>query len=652
VTAGRSAVGEDHRLLAAIVECSQDAIVGCSPDGVILSWNRAAEHLYGYTSKQAIGSSLSILEPPSDAHGFAGILERIRKGEENVRFEDAHVRADGTRVHVSIVVSPIFDASLRGIGASMIARDVGEAGWTEARFRSLLDSALDAMVIVAEDGTIGLVNAKTEAMFGYSRRELVGGRVELLMPARFRSWHGAQRGAYFVDPQVRPMGTGLDLFGLHKNGHEFPVDISLNPLETEEGVLVTAVIRDVSERKASERAERELAAEHQEFELKLVETQKLEALGVLAGGIAHDFNNLLGVILGNTSLALRSLSAGTPLHALLEQVELAARRSGELAKQMLAYSGKGMFVVQPVALSELVHGIAELIQGTISKKAVLTSTFAPDTPTIEGDVTQLRQIVLNLITNASEAIGDEPGTIEVMTGPIDADRSVLSEYQLSDGLSPGRYAFFEVADSGPGMDAATQAKIFEPFFSTKFIGRGLGLAAVQGILRGHGGAIKITSEPGHGTSFKVLFPAVFLEAETTVMEVVDTHDWRGSGTVVVADDDDGLRLMATAMLEELGFAVIPARDGPEALEIVNERDGELAFVLLDLMMPGMDGEQVMRELEQLRTTTPIVISSGYNTQHLSQELTGRGVAAFLQKPYEFTQMRAIARRVIASRPGP
>ena len=260
--------------------------------------------------QQAIGRSLSILEPASDAHGFAGILERIREGERLVRFDDAHVRADGTRVHVSIVVSPILDASRRGIGVSMIARDVGEAGWTEARFRSLLDSALDAMVIVAEDGTIGLVNAKTEAMFGYSRQELVGRRVELLMPERFRTWHGAQRGAYFVDPRARLMGAGLELFGLHRNGREFPVDISLSPLETEEGVLVTAAIRDVSERKATERAERQLAAEHKEFEHKLVETQKLEALGVLAGGIAHDFNNLLGVILGNTSLALRTLPAG------------------------------------------------------------------------------------------------------------------------------------------------------------------------------------------------------------------------------------------------------------------------------------------------------------------------------------------------------
>jgi len=413
-------------------------------------------------------------------------------------------------------------------------------------------------------------------------------------------------------------------------------------------VVILAAIRDVSERHASERAARQLAAKHEDFTRKLVETQKLEALGVLAGGIAHDFNNLLGIVLGNTSLALKTLPAESPLQAMLEQVEQAARRSGELAKQMLAYSGKGMFVVQPVALSELVQGIAELIRGIISKKAVLTEAFDPDTPTIEGDVTQLRQVVLNLLTNASEALGDEPGTIALSTGAVEADRSTLAGYDLSEALPAGRYAFLEIADSGSGMDAETRAKLFEPFFSTKFVGRGLGLAAVQGIVRGHGGAIKVSSEPGRGTSFKVLFPAVGVEAVSTVRQVDDVPDWRGSGTVLVADDDDGLRLMATSMLEGLGCAVVGARSGPEALESINHHDGALAFVLLDLMMPGMDGEQVLHELERLQTTTPIVLSSGYNTQHLSQQLTGRGVAAFLQKPYEFRDLQAIARGVVGA----
>ena len=652
VTASRNALVEDQPLLAAIVECAQDAIIGCSLDGTILSWNRAAERLYGHPAAEAIGRSLSILEPVADGDALAGILARIAEPDRVARFDDNHVRADGTVVDVSVVVSPILDASGRIIGASVRACDVGEPERTEAKFRSLLDSALDAMVIVAADGTIGLVNAKTEALFGYSRQELVGEPVEILVPERFRGRHRGHRGLYLVDPRARPMGVGLEPYGLHREGREFPLEMSLTPVKTHAGVVVLAAIRDLSERKASERAALQLAEEHEDFARKLVETQKLEALGVLAGGIAHDFNNLLGVILGNTSLALQTVPSESPLSGILEQVEQAARRSAELAKQMLAYSGKGMFVVQPVALSELVGGIAELIGGTISKKAVLTSAFDPDTPTIVGDVTQLRQVVLNLLTNASEALGDETGTIALSTGTVEADQPLLAGYDLSDGLPAGRYAFLEVADSGRGMDAETRAKLFEPFFSTKFVGRGLGLAAVQGIVRGHGGAIRISSEPGRGTSFKILFPAVAVEAEGTVPQVDEAPDWRGSGTVVVADDDDGMRLMATAMLEGLGFAVIPARSGPEALEIVNERDGELAFVLLDLMMPGMDGEQVIAELEHLQTTTPIVLSSGYNTQHLSQQLTGRGVAEFLQKPYDFGDLQSIARNVLGAEARP
>jgi PAS domain S-box-containing protein len=643
--ASRIAIGADEVRLAAIAEYSHDAIVVGSLDGTILSWNRAAEELYGYTAAEAIGLSLSALEAPGAPNELAAALKRVGEGERVPRYEATHATANGSRVSVSVAVAPILDASGRAVGASVIAFDIGWPTWTEAKFRQLLDSALDAMIIVAPEGTIGLVNAKTEAMFGYSRQELLGRPVELLIPERLLlRAHGIQRG-------VRSMGTGLELHGRHRDGHAFSVEVRLTPLETEEGVFITAAIRDVSARRSSERAAQRQAARHEDFELKLVETQKLEALGVLAGGIAHDFNNLLGVILGNTSLALRTIPAESPMFEMLEQVEEAARRSGDLAKQMLAYSGKGMFVVQPVALAELVTGIAELIHGSISKKAVLTSSFSADTPTIRGDVTQLRQVVLNVLTNASDALGEGPGEIELSTGRVDADRRLLSEYELADGLPAGRYTFFQVSDSGPGMDDQTRSRIFEPFFSTKFVGRGLGLAAVQGIVRGHGGAIKVESELGRGTSFTVLFPAVSAEAETTVVpEVVEEHGWRGSGTVVVADDDDGLRLMATAMLEELGFTVIPAKDGPEALKIVSEGDGKLAFVLLDLMMPGMDGEQVLHELEQLGTTTPIVISSGYNTQHLSQALTDRGVAAFLQKPYGFKQMQAIAQSVVGSRP--
>jgi CheY-like chemotaxis protein/two-component sensor histidine kinase len=331
----------------------------------------------------------------------------------------------------------------------------------------------------------------------------------------------------------------------------------------------------------------------------------------------------------------------------LEQVELAGTRSAELARQMLAYSGKGRFVLEVLDLAEIVSGQIELIKAAVSKTVVVALELAPDTPTIEADATQLRQVVLNLITNASEAIGEANGTVSVRCGPIDADRTFLSDYDFAGQLPDGRYALLEVADTGAGMDAETKEKIFDPFFTTKFTGRGLGLAAVQGIVRGHGGAMKVQTEPGQGTAFTLIFPASTKSAPAAARSVAPTNA-QTSGTVLVADDDDAVRLMTVRMLESIGFTVVSAVDGTQALRLFNERADEFAFVMLDLMMPGMSGDQVIAELQRIGTTTPIVLASGYNSQELSQRFVGRGVAAFLQKPYRLSQLRATALEILAS----
>ena len=277
--------------------------------------------------------------------------------------------------------------------------------------------------------------------------------------------------------------------------------------------------------------------------------------------------------------------------------------------------------------------------------AVVTLDLAPDTPAVEADATQLRQVVLNLITNASEAIGEADGTITVRCGPLDADRACCPTTTSPQQLTDGRYAFLEVVDTGAGMDDATRERIFDPFFTTKFTGRGLGLAAVQGIVRGHGGAMKVRSAPGRGTVFTLIFPASTKPAPAAAPSAAPTIG-HISGTVLLAEDNEALRSMTAMMLESIGLTVVCAADGHEALRLFNTRADDFAFVLLDLMMPGMSGDDVIRELQRIGTTTPIVLTSGYDAQELSQRFAGRDVAAFLQKPYQLRDLQATAIEVL------
>ncbi len=516
----------------------------------------------------------------------------------------------------------------------MTAHPLPEAG---ASLRGLLECAPDAMVIADEHGTIALVNAQAERLFGYTREELVGQPIELLVPERLHAAHTEHRASYLARPRVRPMGAGLDLSARHRDGHEFPVEISLGPLEGDDGRLICAAIRDVSE-------SRRRAREQHELELKLRETQRLESLGVLAGGIAHDFNNLLSVILGNASMVLPELEDPSQCAA-VAQIELAARRAAGLTRQLLAYAGKGRFVVEPARLSQIVEEMAELLESTTSAKATLRLTLDPDTPAIDADVNQMRQIVLNLLANASEALDGRSGTIRLATGRVVADRSYLATYELAEDLPEGEYVFLEVTDTGAGMDEATRARIFDPFFTTKFTGRGLGLAAVLGIVRGHRGAIRVYSEPGHGTAFKLLLPVSSADA-ADASTAGGAEEWRGSGVALVVDDEPSLRVLAGQMLERLGFDVRYAADGAQGLEKLNAGDGDFAFVLLDLTMPTTDGEEVLAELERRGTTIPVILCSGYNAQDLSRRLVGKGVAAFIQKPYRLSELSATVQQVL------
>ncbi len=390
---------------------------------------------------------------------------------------------------------------------------------------------------------------------------------------------------------------------------------------------VTDLTRRLEDQKRAEEERRRMEAQVQH-------AQKLESLGVLAGGIAHDFNNLLVGILGNADLAQRRAAGDFAGREQLRAIVKSARRAADLANQMLAYSGRGAFVTQALDLSEAVDDAVELLKAAISKKASLECRLEKGLPAIEADPTQIRQVTMNLVTNASDALEGGNGRITITTGTRECSRAWLKESYLKEDLAPGRYVYLEVRDSGSGMDEDTLARIFDPFFTTRFAGRGLGLAMVLGIVRGHRGAMKITSETDTGTTFQVLFPSSEKPAEPLTAPADDGGDaWSASDTVLVVDDEEMVRGLAEAVLQDAGLEVLTAADGEEGLETFRRHADEISVVLLDMTMPKLNGEETLAELRKLSPEVRVVLTSGYTEQDADRHVSGSPRIGFIQKPY-------------------
>jgi two-component system cell cycle sensor histidine kinase/response regulator CckA len=508
------------------------------------------------------------------------------------------------------------------------------------RARRYLEVAEVILLALNEEGVITLLNRKGCEILGCRESDVLG-----------RSWFDT-----FIPEQERERIR--ETFGQLISGEQQAVEYFQNDvvcltgerrtiawhnrmLEDERGRIIGTLSswQDITDSLRIEEEQRRIEAQ-------IRHTQKLESLGVLAGGIAHDFNNILQVIIGNVTLAEDHVSQISPARENLDEIAQAARRASELCHQMLAYSGKGKFVVEAVNLNAIVREMTHMLEISISKKAELKFDLAEALPAVEADPTQLRQVILNLITNASESLEERSGVISVTTGLEDCDRSDLGRTFLAHDLPVGRYVCLEVADTGCGMDEATREKIFEPFFSTKFAGRGLGLAAVLGIVRGHRGAIHVDGVPGRGTRFRILLPAsergaVPLEPQPTL-----SHGWQGSGLVLLVDDEMAIRELGRRMLERAGMQVLLAGDGGEALEIFRARSHEIACVVLDLTMPRLGGDEVLQEMRRIRQDVKVILCSGYNEQDITQRFMSQGLAGFLQKPYLPVQLYAKLQEVL------
>jgi PAS domain S-box-containing protein len=499
---------------------------------------------------------------------------------------------------------------------------------SEARFHQLVEVMDEGMWVLDAHACTTFVNPRMAEMLGYAPEEMVGHSLFEFMDSQEVA---------FAESNMAVRREGIssqhDFRFKKKDGSDLWVIVSGTPIQDEQGntVSILGMLTDITQRRQEERAQ--------------TESQKLESLGVLAGGIAHDFNNLLTAILGNVNLAQLTLPKFSPAWPYLENMERTIQRATNLTRQMLAYSGKGRFTVEPLDLNLAVQEISHLLSVSISKKVTLRYHLQPDLPLLMAEASQIQQVVMNLVTNASEAIGDEEGLISIRTGHQLYQEAELRRDFPSQSILPGSFVTLEVSDTGKGMSPEVQARIFEPFFTTKFTGRGLGLSAMQGIVRGHKGGIRVYSEVGKGSAFKLIFPAcdeLLREASTTAAD----SDLQGSGTILVVDDEPSILEVASGLLRAMGFKVLTASDGQEALVIFQQHLAEIRAVLLDLTMPRLDGVETFRELRKLQPTCRVVLTSGYNQEEALHKFVGKGLAAFVQKPFQRTELSAAMRKAL------
>ncbi len=501
-----------------------------------------------------------------------------------------------------------------------------------ARNRSHLEYTPLAVIETDPDFLIQEWNPAAERIFGYTRAEMLGRDPRILVPDEGQEELSRRRKG-LVDG--RGEGIRISLNVLCRTGQRRHCDWYITALQDEDGRFAgaTFLADDVTDRQRAEDA--------------LRQSQKLESLGVLAGGIAHDFNNLLTAILGTTEMALTRIPEDPWLREALQRIEATTQRGADLARQLLAYAGKGHFAVKPQNLNRIIQEMGDLLTVSISKKVALQYDLQPGLPPVEADSAQFQQVVMNLVINASEAIGDRPGTVTLRTRAVECSQAELSATFPGQVLEPGLFVRMEVEDDGCGMDAETIGRIFDPFFSTKFTGRGLGLSAMLGIVRGHHAGIHVESVPDVGTTFILLFPA---SEHTALAEATrPAQPAPASGLVLVADDEAIIRELAREALEGAGLQVIEARDGQEAVELFRQHGAQVDLVLLDMTMPRMGGAEAFRLIREMTPSVRVLLTSGYTQQESLDSLTDLPPDGFLQKPFRVRDLVAKVQDVMALR---
>ncbi|MBT0663471.1 PAS domain S-box protein [Geobacter pelophilus] len=632
---------KDEQLQMAIFSLDRivDSIFWLDHEGRFCRVNDAACLMLGYSREEFLQMSVMDIDPGFPTGKWSEHWQELaEKGGQRV--ETIHRAKDGRLIDVEVMANFVkFQGKEYNCA---VARDMSERrqalrelAASESKFRSLFENMGEGVALhrIVRDSTGAIVNYRIvdanpayESIIGLSRSTVIG---------KLATEAYSTESPPYLDEFLTPISTGAPL-NFETYFESMGKYFSISAIKWEDEGFAT-IFSDVTLRKRAEEEKRLL-------EDKMRHSQKLESLGVLAGGIAHDFNNILTAVIGNADIALMQISPESPIVENLRRIESAATRATDLARQMLAYSGKGKFVIESIDMNRLIEEMGHMLEVSISKKAVLSFSLTRPLPLVEADATQLRQVLMNLVINASEAIGERSGVISIATGSMECNSAFLRDVWLEDNLPGGVYVYVEVSDNGCGMDKETMKRIFDPFFTTKFTGRGLGMAAVLGIIRGHKGLIKIYSEPGQGSVFKILLPSTS-KPEEQANETRDAREsWQGRGLVLFVDDEETVCDIGSEMLKMLGFEVITALDGREALDVF-QRHPEISLVIIDLMMPHLDGEQTFTELRKLRPDLKVIMSSGYNEQEVTQRFLGKGISGFIQKPYRLSDLETVIKKI-------
>ncbi|MEI6305590.1 MAG: ATP-binding protein, partial [Deltaproteobacteria bacterium] len=507
---------------------------------------------------------------------------------------------------------------------------------SEAKYRQLFHNqptayALHEIIVDAEgkpcDYRFLEINPAFEEYTGLKAADIIGKTQSEVIP---------NSESYWVETYGKVALTG-EAINFENFSGELNKHYQVSAYSPEPGKFATAFV-DISDRIIA-------VEEKQLLEQQLQHTQKLESLGVLSGGIAHDFNNILAIIVGYCSLTKMDYETAENNIA---EIEKAAERAAALCRQMLAYAGKAQLSMSQINMRSLTDEMVTMLKATLPQNAEINPDLSTDVPSINGDSSQIRQIIMNLIINASEAIGKEHGEIRVSLATTDIKTGQSEQDYNGNTIPPGKYVYLEVTDNGCGMDEETKWRIFEPFYTTKFTGRGLGMSAVLGIIKSHGGALQLHSQLGQGTTFKVYLPVPLTDSagNENTSASLSSAPWKGSGTILLVEDEDQVRLIAKALLKNIGFYVLEAVNGKEALELYQKNATDITLVMTDMGMPIMDGYELFSELKKLNPELPIIVSSGYGDAEVNSRIDIDNIAGLISKPYRSDQLREVLKRTL------